>query len=59
MFFRDNGKEHGNYYLGFRVEVFQAPTDDLLRNVNVLFNIAYRDRILVRGRHRGRRKPYS
>ena len=37
-------------------EVFQAPMDDPLHNV--VFNSAYRDRIQIRGRHRGRRKPY-
>ena len=37
-------------------EVFQAPLEDPLHHV--VFNSAYRDRIQIRGRRRGRRKPY-
>ena len=37
-------------------DVFQAPMEDPLHNV--VFSSAYRDRIQVRGRHRGRRKAY-
>ena len=37
-------------------EVFNSPMEDPLHNV--VFNAAYRDRIVIKGRHRGRKRPY-
>ena len=36
--------------------VFTSPMEDPLHNV--VFNAAYRDRIVIKGRHRGRKRPY-